>query len=361
MPATITRSAAYSTVQGPASGDTVSGASLITQTIQPLANSDEYMRQILEVTGVKKVQGLSLVSMAGPAPTPLSGIEAFVAVDTTNKSIWVYDPTATDAAAANVCVVPSSGGGRWLNTSATLIPGQRFRTAQRVYVPIPITLHQNAFDPGGGGGPAVNATDYVYRDNLSGAQANALIGIEATTSGAQSRGYVFRVRLPRGSFAGASLVYRPNTTGAAPNTGAITRPLLVRVFEMPRISSVSAAPLSTYTGGMAFDPAGALLKWTGNCGAVGNNAVTPFFVDNDGVRAFHNLNPGLINMASGTASANMLGTGGTAAFNVSGSAEYLIHVLPPALSGASWYVSGSAIPVLFRLDVWIDITDQGAG
>ncbi len=350
MPVTITRTATYSSVQGPASGDNVSGASLVTQTIQPLANSDEYMRQILEVTGVRKVQGLSPLSMAGPAPTPVSGIEAFIAVDSSNRSLWIYDSSATDTALSNVCIVPSSGAGRWLNVSAILVPGQRFRGAQRVNVNVPLSSMTQRF-AGSSGATQLDGT------NFSVVNTGLLNGFQKMSTNIFAN-FSFRTRLPRGKLVGASLVMVPNgSAAAAPGTTSTTivQPLRMLVRTVKGSQDVVAA------GGIyTYDTSAGLINavttvWTGTCGVAGNPL--------NSSAVWSEQIPKLFNFAENTTSTNSSTTGGTAGVNVSADREYIFTVLDATFAGSD-YVSlwtNGLQPIVYRLEAWIDITDQGAG
>jgi len=239
-----------------------------------------------------------------------------------------------------------------------------FQTAKRVRVAVPLNPVDGSAS-GGEIGRRIDAAEYSFYTTGSAAPVpgaeSYLPGIRMISASAQVDGLMFRVRLPRGSFAGASIVYDANTTGAAPNTGVITRPLQVRVWEMPTNYSVSVDPIDTYpSANLSFDPSSAALKWTGYCGANGNNAVTTPVPDAAGVRDFHNRHPALVQMSSGTSTPDMFSTGASAAFIASEEREYMIHFRPPVMSGAAWYVSSSALGVLYKLEVWIDVTNLGA-
>lgn len=356
--------------------DLVNAASVLPGLETPLDNSKFLMLQEWPVLTVAQLQAL---------PAPLQGLVRTVK-DGTGRKIGRFQfrqgVTGADAGAvsgvsyvvagdlsgtwfSDTYIGVSTGGGPAMQNSARAlimpVDTPTFATPQRKHVAIPMSALQLIGSTSTGNPFMFNGSDYLWTDNLFGAQAVSLVGVWAVSSSAQSAGFTFRTRLPRGSFAGASIVYKGNNTGAPPNTGVITRPLRVRVYELPESQTISAAPLSTYPSTeMWFDPTGPELKWTGTCGAVGNNAVTIGTPDLDGVRAFHNLDPALVNMASGTTSAFMYQTGGTAAFVTSEEREYMIHVEPPILSGASWYDSGSAQPALYKLEAWIDVTNLGA-
>lgn len=326
----------------------------VTQLAAIAAPIQGLVRTVKDSSG-RKLGRFQFRTGAGVDAGAVSGVSYLTASD--SSGVWFSEAYAGFAVGGTNAVTNSS--------RSLLMPLDTpvFASARRVCVSIPLTLRQDAVDLAGGGLSSIDGTSYNYLDNLSGAQGLALIGVEAVAAGAQSAGHLFRTRLPRGSFAGASVVYRPNNTGNSPNVGIITRPLRVRVYEQATSLSLGSAPVGTYPK-MYFDSAGSELKWTGSCGAVGNDATaldpTSIAPDFHGVKAFHNLSPALVNMASGTTSTTMKNTGGTTPFTVSEEREYFIHVQPPTLSGATWNIAGSARGVLFKLEVWVDVTNLGA-
>lgn len=350
MPTPITPVPTLSAVSGPAAGDTVSAAALITNALQGLANRDEYLRQPLEVSGIKKVQGLTLAAMAGPAPTPALGLEGIVAYSYETSSIWVYDSAAVDVAAYGVCIAPSSGGGRWLNTSALLIPGQRFRAVQRVNVNIPLSSMVQRASLGSG----ASQLDGI---NYSVVHTGLLAGVQKLDTNAFAN-FTFRARLPKGRLVGVSLVMVPNGSGsAAPGSTSTTlsQPLRVTVKTVKGSQDSFTAPgIHNYDTTTGFTTSVATV-WTGTCGVAGN-ALNSSVV-------WSEQTPKLFNFAESTTSTNSATTGGTAGLIVSENREYIFNVADATFAGAD-YTSlwpDGLQPIVYRLEAWIDVTEPGVG
>lgn len=349
MPTTITRSPVFGAVQGPAAGDTVSGASLITQTIQPLANSDEYLRNILEVDGVALLQD-------GGTPTAIMPTRPNGSISLNAGSfqtdLWVYDAASDLDPLIGYVVKPTSVGaglGRWVNLVNNPSRPPRLQAPRRVYVNIPISAMNERIGLTVGGSQMDGTT-------LALNNGGALNGVQLMT-GAATGQFELRARLPKGKLMGCSLVMRPNGSGvAAPGSTAITvsTPMDLTVYSVKGASEfITASGVHTYDSASLVSSVNQV--WAGSCGVIGNafNSSSPF----------SEQVPKLFNFVEGTTSTSSTNTGGTAAVDVDCDREYLFRVSPPRFTGSGFSTSwpNGLQPIFYRLEAWIDVTEMGAG
>jgi hypothetical protein len=246
-----------------------------------------------------------------------------------------------------------------------IMPGDTpvFQTPRRVRVAVPLSMLMDVFPSSGPGAYGIDGTNYRFTGDAGPLDGNfALNGVQAISLFAMVQGFYFRTRLPRGSFAGASIVIDPNGTGNIADSGNVSRRLEVKVWEMPSNYSVSATDVTTYpSANMHFGATAMAPKWVGYCGTVGQLIPSGAAPDPNGTRTFFARHPAMVHMLSGTFGFGMAGTGGDAAFNTSEEQEYLIGVLPPFSVGAGWVsVVGSTESILYKLEVWVDVTNMGA-